>query len=132
MDHEQIQQATTQIPVAQSQPVEGAAFRPESLQIPVTSSEDSNGIARRDTRPETSSMERHLLSAPSEGYENPLPEFERVPPPPPARSRDGHARRSSNRRGLMSALPTATRNGSGLDWIVPVNEKDHVSAMFIF
>ncbi|KAG8215753.1 hypothetical protein J3R82DRAFT_7652 [Butyriboletus roseoflavus] len=126
MEHEQTQQATTSTPLApaaQSQTVEGTAFRPESIQNHTPGSEDNNG--GRDTRPVTSSTERHLLSAPLESHENPLADFERVPPPLPARSRDGHTRRSTHRHGLISTIGNLTAPQNGLDWIVPVNEKDH-------
>ena len=99
---------------------------------------DSNGVGQ-DARTHTSSPDRPLLHATSEGHQtlslsqdNPYADFERVPaPPPPARGREGHVRVASRRRASASGLPAAPLNGSGIDWIVPVDEKGGVSAEFI-
>lgn len=144
MDHEQTPQATTsalQAPVAQSQTVEDNAFHPEhSIQMIVTPSpRDSSAVASTMGLLPTST-ERPLLGTGPEGQStfphsqnNPYADPERVPPPPPpTRSRDGHAHASSNHGGLMSGvgLHLPRQNDSGIDWIVPMNEKDRVSLPF--
>lgn len=136
MDHER----TPQAPAAQSQTVEGTASHRERVQIVIPGPGDGNGVSGHDTtRSQTSSAEQHLLSAAPEGYpthprsnDNPYADFERIPPP--TRSRDGRARAPSNRQGALSTigLPAGNRNNSGIDWIVPKDEKDHVSVTLIF
>ncbi|KAF9221124.1 hypothetical protein BS17DRAFT_738213, partial [Gyrodon lividus] len=117
---------------AQSVPAEAGTF--QHVQIITPDSGDSNGTSGRDTQLETTSTtERHLLGG-SEGYptlsrsqDNPYADFDRVLPPPPARSRDGHARGPSRRATVVSqaGLSQAGRGASGIDWIVPVEEKGH-------
>ncbi|KAH0835621.1 hypothetical protein J3R83DRAFT_9369 [Lanmaoa asiatica] len=129
MDYERTPQATTP-----PQAVGGTVTEPEHIQVRAPSSGENSGVAGRDTQPETSSTER-LINAGSEGHPtpphpngNPYADFERTPVPPPARSRDGHARASSRRQHLISTtgLPVAPQNNSGIDWIVPMDEKGDI------
>ncbi|KIK92525.1 hypothetical protein PAXRUDRAFT_34482 [Paxillus rubicundulus Ve08.2h10] len=120
---------------AQPAPAETTGSTSQHVQIITPESGDSNETSGRDTRGEGSSTaaDRHLLSG-SEGYptlprsqDNPYLDFERVLPPPPSRSRDSHARGLSRRTTAVSqsGLPQSGRNVSGIDWIVPVEEKAH-------
>ena len=130
MDREQTLQNS---PVAQPQ---DPASQPEQIQVLTPDSGESNGLTGRDARSQTPST--HLRNPTSEGYlthsrshENPYADFERVPVPPPPRGRDGHVRVSSRRQTLTSngGLPTAPHNTSGIDWIVPMEEKGSVSVV---
>lgn len=137
MDHER----TANDPAAQAQRVDDAAAspgQPEHVHLLTSVSGESSGDTGRDIH--TSSTERQPLNpAPSEGHvplspshNNPYADFERIPPPRPARSRDGHVRLSSRHRTAASI--SGAPDGSGLDWIVPLDEKrsSHVSTMLVF
>ncbi|KIK82162.1 hypothetical protein PAXRUDRAFT_832365 [Paxillus rubicundulus Ve08.2h10] len=103
----------------------------ERLQI-VTPQHSGNSAStgHRDARPQSSSSpERLLLGGTTEGFstfprsqDNPYVDFERVTPPPPARSREGQTR-GVTRRGTRISL--GAQNTPGLDWIVPVDEKSN-------
>jgi hypothetical protein len=132
MDHEQAPEA----PAAQPQTVEDTTPHPEHIQILTPDSGESNVIAGRDTSRASST---YPLNAASEGRptlprspENPYADFEHVRVASPARSRDGRARVSFQRQTLVSNLPVANQNDSGIDWIVPVEAKGDVSVMFNF
>ncbi|KAF8840123.1 hypothetical protein BDN67DRAFT_930923 [Paxillus ammoniavirescens] len=126
---------TTEAHTPTTQPVPPEASTSQHVQIITPDSGDSNETSDgRDTRGGGSSTaDRHLLSG-SEGYptlprsqDNPYLDFERVPPPLQARSRDSHTRGLSRRTTVVSqgGLPQPSRNASGIDWIVPVEEKEH-------
>ena len=129
---------TPQAPAAQSQTVENIATHSVHTQTPAPRPGESDGIAGRDTSRASST---YISNAAPEGHptlprspENPYADFERVRVASPARGRDGQARVSFQRQTLMSnaGLPVANQNGSGIDWIVPVEAKGDVSVMFIF
>ena len=122
-------------PTARTPIISAPAPQPEHTQGVSPDSGESNAGAARDTGSQSSST--NLLHAPTEARptpprapEGPYADFERVPaPPPPARSRDGHVRVSSRLQTAASHL--LHRNTSGLDWIVPVDDKGHVSTIFV-
>lgn len=124
MDHSQ----TPQSP----QPQATEDITPQHIEVASPSSGENSG-AVRDTRSQTSSVP--ILHATSEGHhtrshDNPYTDFERIPSPRPTRSRDGHVRVSARRQMSNADLP-APQNTSGIDWIVPVENKNGVSVMFI-
>ncbi|KAN0078160.1 hypothetical protein V8E55_010217 [Tylopilus felleus] len=117
MDHSQ----TPQSP----QPQATEDITPQHIEVASPSSGGNSG-AVRDTRSQTSSVP--ILHATSEGHhtrshDNPYTDFERIPSPRPTRSRDGHVRVSARRQMSNADLP-APQNTSGIDWIVPVENKN--------
>ena len=126
MDHEK----TLQAPAAQSQTIESPAPQPEPIQVLFPDSAESNGVAGRYTRSPSSST--NLLHPTSEGHPAQSRSNENttdLASPPSARNRDGHMRLSSCRHTWMAGLPD--QNASGLDWIVPVEEKLNVGIIFL-
>ena len=128
MDHEQ----TSQAHAAQSQTIEGPAPQPEPIQVLFPDSAESNGVAGRYTRSASSST--NLLHPTSEGHPAQSRSNENttdLASPPSARNRDGHVRLSSRRQTLTSHTGLPNRNASGIDWIVPVEEKPNVGIVFL-
>ncbi|KAF9221097.1 hypothetical protein BS17DRAFT_785902 [Gyrodon lividus] len=110
--------------------VGAGTFHSEHIPIIAPDPGNSANAGDLDAHPRSSSTpDRHPGA--SEGFstfprsqDNPYADFDRVPgPPPPARSRDGQPRGLSRR---ATGSPQAGPNTSGIDWIVPVEEKGHV------
>ena len=126
------EQTLSQAAATQPQTVEDAASQLEQIQVLAPGSGESTGVAgTSSTHPLNAAFEAHLTR--SRFHENPYADFERVPVAPTSRSRDGHVRVSSRLQTLPSngGLPIPPQNTSGIDWIVPTDEKGGVSVVFI-
>jgi hypothetical protein len=118
----------------------GQSFQPHAQAQPQVQEQSSPSVGSEHAdsggRPQTQSPTGKPLLGSSEGHSpprdrnEPHPEFEPVTPqaPVPARSRDGHMMvRGLSRRTAMGHVPN-----SGIDWIVPIDDKPHVRVACTF
>ncbi|KAF9242832.1 hypothetical protein BU15DRAFT_72482 [Melanogaster broomeanus] len=132
MDHDRTPRPPDSAAVQQvpSAPVEATASRTEHVQIVTPDiGGNSSSVGHQDARPQSGftperrpgGSEGHRPLARSQDHS--YVDFERVPPPPPVRSRSGATRGVSR---SMSGYSPNGQSTSAVDWIVPVQEKREI------
>lgn len=130
-----MEEGTPQSP--EDQPANDTIPQPEHGHVPTSPGADSGVAGGDSTRPLSTVTERQLPSLPPEAahVHSRSDNLERTPSPR-VRSRDPHVRVSSRRQTMASliGLPTAPPNASasGIDWIVPVNDRTNVRDQALF